>query len=226
MTGAGLKQARLAAGLTQLAAARQLGLSQPYLSQLERGRRAVTPGLARAAAKRYRLPPTSLAAPPDFREGGDPRRLPNQLAALGYPGYAHLRKSPPVNPAVVVFDALSDENLDGRVAEALPWVLARFPDLDWTWLLDRVRRHDFQNRLGFLVTVARTLAEKGTDRAAAAKLGRVHDELERARLVAETTLGRAAMPAAEREWLREHRSPEARHWNVLSGLSVRELPYA
>ena len=76
------------------------------------------------------------------------------------------------------------------------------------------------------MTVARKLAEKGRDRAAAAKLGRVHDELERARLVAETTLGRAAMPEAEREWLREHRSPEARHWNVLSGLSVRELPYA
>src|SRR5580765_2669571 len=105
MTGAGLRQARLAAGLTQLTAARQLGLSQPYLSQLERGRRPVTPGLARAAAKLYRLPPTALAAPPDFREGADPRRLPHQLAALGYPGYGHLRKSPPVNPAVVVFDA-------------------------------------------------------------------------------------------------------------------------
>lgn len=226
MTGETLKEGRLAAGLTQVEAARRLRLSQPYLSQLERGRREVSPHLARMTLKLYRLPPTSLAPPSELGQGADPGRLPNQLATLGYPGYGHLRKSPPVNPAVVVLDAVSEKNLDGRVAEAVPWVLERFPDLDWKWLLDRAKRHDLQNRLGFLVTVAQKLAEKGHHRASVEKLASVRDELEKSRLVAETTLGREGMPAAEREWLREHRSPEARHWNVLSGLSARELPYA
>ena len=225
MNGLQLKQGRLAAKLTQVVAAARLGLSQPYLSQLERGSRAVTPKVARAAARLYQLPPTSLA-PPLEPPKTNASQLPNQLAALGYPGYRHLRKGSLVNPAVVALDALSEMNLDGRVAEALPWVLEQFPDLEWKWLLDHVKRRNLQNRLGFLVNVARRLAERQLNAATAKKLGRVEEELEGARLVAETTLGRDSMPTAEREWLRHHRSPEARHWNVLAGMEPQGLPYA
>ena len=108
----------------------------------------------------------------------------------------------------------------------MPWVLEQYPLLDWDWLMDQVRRRNVQNRLGFLVTVARTLAERRTNKVAADRLSRVEEALEQSRLVAETTLGREEMPTAERAWLREHRSPEARHWNVLAGLKLQDLSYA
>jgi post-segregation antitoxin (ccd killing protein) len=50
-------------------------------------------------------------------------------------------------------------------------------------------------------------------------------ELELSRLAAETTLGRDSMPEAEKRWLRENRSPQAKRWNVLSSLTAAELPY-
>ena len=175
----------------------------------------------------YRLSPTLLAPPPGLPDNRDASRsLPNQLAALGYPGFSHLRKGSLVNPAVTVLDALSERSLDGRVAEAMPWVLEQFPSLDWDWLVDHARRRNVQNRLGFLVTVARMLAQRRTNKVAVERLTRVEEELEQSRLVAETTLGREGMPAAERAWLREHRSPAARHWNVLSGLKLQDLSYA
>lgn len=227
MNGTELKQGRLAAQLTQVEAAARLGLSQPYLSQLERGRRAVTPAVARAAARLYGLPPTALTpptGPPADRAASE--RLPQQLATLGYPGYGHLRKGSPVNPAVVALNAVAANHLDGRVAEAMPWVLERYPELDWKWLVENAKLRNAQNRLGFLVAVARKVAERRSNRAAAEELMRVEKELEPARLAAETTLGRETMPAAERAWLRRHRSAEAHHWNVLAGMKVKDLLYA
>ena len=227
MTGAELKQGRLAAKLTQAEAAARLGFTQPYLSLLERGRRTVTPAVARAATRLYGLPPTALAPPLEPPVGpAATERLPFQLATLGYPGYGHLRKGSLVNPAAVALSAVSADQLDGRVAEAMPWVLQQYPTLDWTWLVTNAKLRNVQNRLGFLVTAARRVAERRSDHAAAEKLERVERELEPARLAAETTLGREAMPEVERAWLRRHRSAEARHWNVLVGMKVEELPYA
>jgi hypothetical protein len=34
------------------------------------------------------------------------------------------------------------------------------------------------------------------------------------------------MPPAERRWLATNRSPLARHWNLLTGLTVDQLSYA
>ncbi len=226
MTGAQLKQGRVAAKLTQVEAAARLGFTQPYLSLLERGRRAVTPAVARAATRLYGLPPTVLAPPHEPPVGPDAtERLPFQLATLGYPGYGHLRKGSLVNPAAVALSAVAADHLDGRVAEAMPWVLQRYPTLDWKWLLENAKLRNAQNRLGFLVTVARKVAERRSDRAAAQRLERIERELEPARLAAETTLCRETMPETERAWLRRHRTAEARHWNVLAGLKVDELPY-
>jgi transcriptional regulator with XRE-family HTH domain len=226
MSYSNLRDVRRAMGLTQVQAAARLGVSQPYLSQLERGQRKTTPRLAWRAARLYRLPPTAL--PPPGEVGGDAAsRLPHQLAALDYPGYSHLRPSPPVNPAVVVLEALSESGLDARVAEALPWVLVRYPELDWGWLLPRVKARDAQNRLGFLVTVAAELAESTSEwMASSGRLRQVEQDLEKSRLVAETTLTRDSMPSAERSWLRDHRPPEAVRWNVLSTMNATQLPYA
>jgi len=127
-----LKTGRLNAGLTQVQAARRLGVSQPYLSQLEKGERPVTAVLARSAATLYRLPATALPMPETTPVGAEnPDRLARQLAGLGYPGFAHLRALK-ANPAAVVFAALVQQDLEARLAEALPWVLLTYPDLDWS----------------------------------------------------------------------------------------------
>ena len=203
-----------------------MGLSQTYLSLLESGARKVTDGVAHAAARLYRLEPPLPAPPEPPRPAGVLKKLPHQLATLGYPGFSHLRKSPPVNPALVTLEAVSDDDLDGRVAEAMPWVLERYPDLDWKSLVTYAKVRDVQNRLGFLVTLARELAEARSNAEAAVKLKDVEKELERSKLTAETTLGRESMPEAERAWLRVHRTDEARRWNVLAGMRARDLPYA
>ncbi len=228
MDGEKLRLGRLKKNLSQVEAAARLRVSQPYLSQLERGRRPVTARVARVAAKLFRLPPTSLPLPSDLPTRFErPDKLVAELAALGYPGYSHVRPGAAANPAVVLLEALSQQNLDARLAEALPWVLLEYPDLDSDWLLTEVKLRDLQNNLGFLAATAREVAERLSDRSAGADLLRkLEADVERSRLAAETTLGREAMPAAERAWLRENRPPLARHWNVLTGLSAVQLPYA
>lgn len=228
MPSSRLKLGRVRAGMTQIEAAARLGLSQPYLSQLERGRRRMASRVARAAARLFDLPATALPVPAELpRKGSGTEKLARQLAALGYPGYRHLRPSSRVNPAVVVLGALSEDDLDARVTEALPWVLVRYPDLDWDWLVSHVKLRNLQNRLGFLVAVAREVAEAHPNwSASTVRLSQVGNDLERARLVAETTLSREAMPNAEREWLRANRPPLAKRWNVLTSLKSRDLSYA
>jgi transcriptional regulator with XRE-family HTH domain len=216
-----LRRGRATVGLTQARAAKRLGVSQPYLSLLETGKRALTRRVAKAAAKLYSLPPTVLPVTtrlPGWTREAD--RTVRVLAALGYPGYAHLRSRSATNPATFVLDALSDSELDARVAQALPWVLTRFPDLDWDWLVDQAKLRNAQNRLGFVVTLARELAERHSHPAVAARLRRVERQLEESRLVAEMTLGRESMPQSERAWLRRNRPPEAKHWNVLTSLTA------
>jgi transcriptional regulator with XRE-family HTH domain len=225
MTKDQLKAGRLKSGLTQVKAAAKLGLSQPYLSLLESGARKVTEGVAHAAARLYHLESPLLRTPEPPRLGDVQRKLPHQLAALGYPGFSHLRKSPPTNPALVALEAVSGDNLDGRVAEAMPWVLERYPELDWKGLMTYAKVRNVQNRLGFFVTLARELAERGSNAEASAKLKEAEEELELSRLAAETTLGRDSMPEAEKRWLRKNRPPQAKRWNVLSSLTAAELPY-
>jgi transcriptional regulator with XRE-family HTH domain len=221
-----LRAGRMKAGLTQLQAARRLGVSQPYLSQLEKGERPVTAELARSAATLYRLPATALPVPTSVPQGADPNRLARQLAGLGYPGFAHLR-SLKANPAAVVIEALMHKDLELRLAEALPWVLLRYPGLDWSWLVRQAKLLDVQNRLGFLVDVAKELAAtRAHFRPALEQLSAVEEQLERARLAREDTLCRESMPAAERRWLETNRSPLARHWNLLTGLTPDQLSYA
>jgi transcriptional regulator with XRE-family HTH domain len=209
-------------------AARRLGVSQPYLSQVEKGERPVTKELARAAAALYRLSASALPIPATFSERPrvDLDRLARELAGLGYPGFTHLRGIQ-ANPAVVVLDALVQKDLDVRLAEALPWVVLTYPDLDWCWLVREAKLHDVQNRLGFVVEVARGLAAARPQfRTALDRLPLVAEPLERSRLAREDTLCRESMPPVERDWLTVNRSALARHWNLLTGLTADQLSYA
>lgn len=224
-----LRDGRLKAKLTQVEAASRLGVSQPYLSQLEKSQRPVTAKLARAVAALYRLPATALPMPKtvNARAVVDPARLARRFASLGYPGFAHLRPNSKANPAAVVLEALLQPDLEVRMSEALPWVLLTYPDLDWQWLVVHSKLHDVQNRLGFVVAIAKAFAARHANFSHAdEKLTTAEHQLERARLAREDTLSRESMPAAERHWLAENRSPAARHWNMLTSLSDDQLPYA
>jgi hypothetical protein len=155
-----------------------------------------------------------------------PAELARQLSGLGYQGFGHLRPRK-ANPAAVVLNALLQRDLEARLAEALPWIMLTYPDLDWDWLVRQAKPHDAQNRLGFLVAIAKHLAADRAEHAAAFKqLSAVEQQLKRARLAREDTLCREFMPAAERRWLRQHRSALARQWNLLTGLTPDQLSYA
>lgn len=221
-----LKVGRRQAGLTQLEAAKRLGTSQPYLSQLEKGLRTVTLELAVRATRAYGLSPTYLPVPAAdcLTAVLDPAKLARQLAGLGYPGFAHLRAHR-TNPALVLIQALVHRDLEVRLTEALPWVLCKYPDLDWPWLVDQVKLKDVQNRLGFLVRVATDVA-RSTQNSALEPLSVAGATLERSRLVREDTLCRDSMPEAERRWLKANRTPLAEHWNLLTGMNADQLSYA
>jgi hypothetical protein len=118
----------------------------------------------------------------------------------------------------LLLQALRQPDLDARVCEALPWVARQYAaDVDWEWLVRHAKLHDFQNRLGFLLEWAGT----GTEPMARAK-----SELEAARLLAEATFCWDSMPEATRRWMRQNRSPEASHWNVVARLRAEDLVHA
>jgi len=149
------------------------------------------------------------------------------LAALGYPGLSYLvSRRKKKNPAEVLLAALSADSLDSRLIEALPWVVWQFPELDWQWLTNAAKLNDLQNRLGFVVNVARRLAERQGEREKVALLAQQEMTLERSRLFREDTLCHDSLTAAERRWLRKNRPPEARHWRLLTDLSPEHLDYA
>src|SRR5437773_3221420 len=115
MTHEQLKSGRFKVGLTQKRAAAALRVSQPYLSQLEKGQRPVTPKLARLATTLYRLPATSLPMPdPPQDAAADAAQLTRQLSRLGYPRFGHLRARK-ANPAAVVFAAHLQTALETRL---------------------------------------------------------------------------------------------------------------
>jgi|ERR1700693_2411875 len=225
-----LRQGREAAQLTQMEAAGKLGVSQPYLSLLEKGDRKVSAKLARKLVTLYHLSPVVLrftvkattAKPPAVPA----QTMAEELSALGYPGFSHLRSRRKRNPAEVLFSALAQEDLESRLSEALPWVVLQYTDLDWNWLVSAAKQHDLQNRLGFVTTFAVRVAERQGDSSKAAVLKRYENLLEHARLAKEDTFCHESLSKAEREWLEQERSEDARHWNVLTDLRPEHVKYA
>lgn len=228
MTSEQWKSGRKDSGLTQAQAARALNVSQAYLSQLEKGLRTASAELARNSATLYRLPPTALpiteGANLDAVSADDLHR---QLASLGYPGFEHVQALATRNPAEVVLTAIVKPDLDARLVEALPWVLSMYTDLTWNWLRDRAKLQDAQNRLGYVVHLAKeTARELPNHERVVNVLSQWQEELEQARLVREGTLCRDSMPERERLWLRANRPPAAEHWNLLTSLTPQQLSYA
>jgi len=229
MTPSDLRRARQVARLSQVQAAARLGVSQPYVAMLEAGSRRLTPALARRAMRVYHLPATVLplteSGSPLWSEDGE--GLARGLAALGYPGFAHLRPRQwePRNPSAVLLAALAQDDLEARVVEALPWLVLKYWPLDRDWLVRHAKLHDLQNRLGFVLTLARRLAERAGDEPKARAVADLATELERSRLAREDTFGRASLAGAEQRWLKEHRSADARHWNLLTDWTADALRY-
>src|SRR5712692_7276447 len=129
--------------------------SQAYLSMLENGRRSMPSDLARLAVETLQAPPTALPVHTKALEtpvGSE--KLGLELAALGYPGFAHVRSKARRNPAEVLLTALNAANLETRVTEGLPWLALAYADMDWDWVVQNARLLDRQNRLGFVVTLA------------------------------------------------------------------------
>ncbi|MBZ5539837.1 MAG: helix-turn-helix domain-containing protein [Acidobacteriia bacterium] len=218
MSSEQLKQARLQLGYNQQQAADRLGVTQAYLSMLERGERNPSPELARKLMHVYGLPPTVLSVS-EVPKNVTPDFLAFELASLGYPGFAHFRRGTrKVNPVEFLLAALAQRNLEARVVEGLPWLVSRYPDMDFDWLVPQARMRNLQNRLGFTVTLTRLAS--GND---------VLREPEKA--LAESKLEREdsfckELNEPERRWLREHSSEEARQWNLLSDLRPDMLRYA
>jgi transcriptional regulator with XRE-family HTH domain len=212
-----LKQTRLGRGHTQQVAAARLGVTQAYFSMLENGERKPSSALARKLMREYGLSPTVLPVS-DTPLNTTPVFMARELAALGYPGFAHLRRGlKRMNPAKFLLAALEQNNLEARVAEGLPWLVFRYPDMDFNWLVTQARMKNLQNRLGFAVTMAKLASHnpalEGPERSLA------DSKLER-----EDTFCRE-LNDVERDWLRENRSEQAAQWNLLSDLRPDQMRY-
>ena len=224
------RQARNQAGLSQQQAAADLGVSQSYLSMLEKGQRPLSRELARRMVQVYKLSPVSL---PPAQGSWQPKmtdfeQLAADLAGLGYPGFAYLRtRRTPRNPSEFLLSALAQDQLEARLFEALPWLLLKYWEMDPEWLVQQAKLHDLQNRLGFVVALARKAGRRSAlpDSRRDAALERLEARLRRSLLAREELLAGAHVSESERRWLKKHRSKEARDWNVLSNWRPEALRY-
>jgi hypothetical protein len=196
---------------------------------LENGKRRLTPALARKVVAAYGLPPVELPVPVAFNpdERVDAQRLMEDLAKLGYPGFAYARSGVRgKNPAQVLLAALAQESLDGRAAEALPWVLLRYWRMDFRWLVMEAKKSDLQNRLGFVASLAHQLSARTAEAVRTQALAQLESWLDRSRLAREDYFYRPPRNDRERQWLAQHRPEAAQHWNLLSDLRPEHLQYA
>jgi transcriptional regulator with XRE-family HTH domain len=223
-----LRELRKARGWSQVEAARHLRVSQPYLSLLEAGDRPLTPHLRRRLLHALKFPPTVLPLPaslddwPTFTNEAFVRHL----SALGYPPFSYVKPHPhQENPAALFLWALADSP-EARLAEALPWILLAFRDLDLTWLVREAKLRDLQNRLGFLAHLAHAVARTHSrfkDRTE--QLATLLKTLEPSRLAREETLFEPPLSPKSCEATRALRTPEAAHWNLLTLWKPEHLAY-
>lgn len=225
MTGLQLQRARTARQWTQAELAARLSVSQGYVCLLERGTRPVPAALAETLARVLDMSPSTLpaAASADALDSAGAVRA---LAALGDDQFAaRPRRRERRNPAEVVLRCLRAPDVDARVVEGLVRMLVAHADLDWPWLVRHAKVDDQQNRLGFLVSLATAVARREGLAAAEAQLAAARAVLEPSRLAAESAF-RSTLTDAERRWLRQHRPPDAAHWNLLTNLTASDIRHA
>lgn len=230
MTALELRRARKNRRWSQHKLAEKLGISQGYVALLERGKRDCPSSLARKAIRVLNMNPVALPISKNpFSIPAD--RLASELSALGYPGFRHLRSARKKNPLEVLLGALAQEDLEARVTEALPWLLLQFgemSDAKRNWLLDQTRLHSLNNRLGFIVALAREVAAKTGDTTSPGyqSLLQLEEELLQSRLDREDTLCQSSLSQNEREWLKQTRPPQAETWRLLTDWRPEHLQYA
>jgi len=222
MTGQALRRARTDKGMTQVAAAARLGVSQTLLSLMEKGERSVTPAVARKAVKLLNAPPEQL--PVSQETSHSDYQLAADFGALGYPGYSYLQ-SRPRNPAEVLFDALNRPDLDARLVEALPWLPLQYSNMDWNWLVTQAKVHNRQNRLGFVVALSTKVASRLAQQDVAKRLSQVVKMLEEARLAKTDTLCQESWPPSQRRFAHKQRSVLAAYWKLDTRLTENDLAY-
>jgi len=225
MTPHEFKSARLDKGWNQTQAAARMRVSQAHLNCLEHGTRRLTPDLVRRATSVYGLSPEVLPASEVFSpKPVDDQQLTEMLARLEYPGFVYLAtRVHKKNPSEFLLTALSQQSLDARVAAALPWVALKFAKPD-SWLVENARRFNLQNRLGFVVTLAKRVAE-AQNYPRLRELGELEQALEESRLAKEDFLPHPPYTESEKEWLRANRSEDAAHWNLLTRMRPEHLQY-
>jgi transcriptional regulator with XRE-family HTH domain len=219
------KAVRKERGWTQQNAARQLGVSQTLVSFWERGTRSPSRRcLDKLCYLGVKLDPVTLpmradsdSAAVDFAQ---------ELANLGYPGFAHYQNGAPKwNPAQLLVLALAENALDRRVAEALPWLVLRYSEMNWEWVRREAKLRDLQNRLGFTLLLGQELAVRKEGSEVAHQLATLEQDLRRSLLAKEDTYCNDRITRSERNWLRQHRSQEAAVWNLLSDLRPEHLAH-
>jgi transcriptional regulator with XRE-family HTH domain len=227
MSGEVLRKARETRGLTQSQLGARLGVSQSYVALLEGGHRSVPPKLIRKAVRLLKLNPGLLPPTGKSLSSLTLDELARDLGRLKYPGFAYLRGGWMKNPSEVLLAALARPDLDPRVAEALPWLLLNYPELDNDWLLTQARLLNLTNRLGFVVDLARLVLEKSnkTGSSQYRALGQLANSLRSSRLDFEDTLGQESLTETERTWLRNNRSEQADFWHILSDLRPEFLQF-
>ena len=202
-----------------------MGVTQAYLSMVERGARPVSQELATAVLKAYPLAPTARPLQVPITNSSE-SFYKESLGELRYPGFDYLKQgTAATNPAELLLRALDEEELDARVVEALPWLPFRFPEMNWEWLVTNAKLRDRQNRLAFVTTLAMQAAWERNETAVAHALALQVERLERSRLAVEDTLCKASLSPAERRWLKAHRTEAAAHWNLLTDLKVEDLAH-
>jgi transcriptional regulator with XRE-family HTH domain len=224
-----LRVARMNRGLVQAQVAKRLGVSQAYVNMLEKGKRPLTPELTRRATKLFDLSPDRLPVSEEFvLSPTDNQHLAESLAKLKYPGFAYMRShAPNRHPSEFLLTALGQNDLEARVAEALPWVVMHYTPGEPTWLVEQARKLNLQNRLGFVVALATQVAEKVSnynDRLPSLRALRAN--LDAGRLAKDDVFYREPKSEGERRWFAQNRSAEAAHWNLLSDMKSEQLPYA
>lgn len=225
-----LKAAREKAGWTQVHLAKKLGVTQAYLSLMEAGKRHVPPHLVRRLTRLLDLPATFLPLKEQSvsKVHATNEWLEANLARLGYPGFVY-RKRPgaKLHPAEVLMAGLAFEDLEPRLVEALPWLLLHFDGLSREQLVACAKARDLQNRLGFMVSLARSVAESKREfEGRRQALRDLEESLEPSRLAREEAFGQGNASEGLRAWLRRKQSDAAGHWNLLTDLRPEHLPYA
>jgi transcriptional regulator with XRE-family HTH domain len=210
----------------QIETAEKLGVSQSYLSLLETGKREVTKKISHRAIKVFGFSPVTLPIVQNLDEVVPIKNdeLAKDLGTLGYPKFAFLKSNLKKNPLEVLFLALKTDDLESRLVEALPWLIFTYADLDWEKLFKLSKINDLQNKLGFVICLARRVAEQLKDQQKVAFLQEREVELSNSRLFQEAAFSRN-ITETEINWLKNNRSKDAKFWRVLSDLEVKHLDY-